>query len=122
MPTQKKPIEKRIARAGPPLPEALRLLVPLAPTLEKLHLSGNKLGGTISEDITVFTKLTELELYQMGLNGVFCVESVPTQKKPITEHSRAFPVMHRRHPGVDQQSHEPDGPPAQLQQVDRCVC
>ena len=62
-------IEKRIARAGPPLPETLRLLAPLAPTLEKLDLGDNKLGGTITGDITAFTKLTELTLWGMGLEG-----------------------------------------------------
>ena len=62
-------IEKRIARAGPPLPETLRLLSPLALTLEKLNLSSNELGGTITGDITAFTKLTELELAGMGLEG-----------------------------------------------------
>ena len=72
VPTQKKPIEKRIARAGPPLPETLRLLTPLAPNLETLHLGGNKLGGTITDDISAFTMLTELMLYNMGLDGVFC--------------------------------------------------
>ena len=62
-------IEKQIAHTGPPLPETLRLLSPLAPTLEKLNLGGNKLGGTITDDITAFTKLTELGLAKMGLEG-----------------------------------------------------
>jgi len=69
VPTQKKPIEKRIARAGPPLPEALQLLAPLAPNLENLNLGYNKLGGTITEHIAVFTKLTVLTLWGMGLSG-----------------------------------------------------
>ena len=56
-------------RTGPPLPETLRLLAPLAPTLEKLILGGSKLGGTITDDITAFTKLTELTLWDMGLEG-----------------------------------------------------
>ena len=64
-------IEKRlgIARPGPPLPETLRLLAPLAPTLEQLDLSGNMLGGTITADIMAFTRLTQLELRRMGLEG-----------------------------------------------------
>ena len=62
-------IEERIARTGPPLPETLRLLAPLAPTLEKLNLGFNKLGGTITDDITAFSKLTELRLARMGLEG-----------------------------------------------------
>ena len=61
--------EKRIARTGPPLPETLCLLAPLVPTLEKLDLGGNKLGGTITDDISSFTKLTELALYKMNLDG-----------------------------------------------------
>ena len=48
----------------------MRLLAPLAPTLEKLNLGDNKLGGTITDDITAFTKLTELFLYDMGLGGM----------------------------------------------------
>ena len=39
-------IEKRIARAGPPLPETLQMLAPLAPTLEILYLCYNELGGS----------------------------------------------------------------------------
>ena len=60
-----------IARAGPPLPETLRLLAPLAPTLKKLDLSLNKLGGAITDDVAAFTKLTELGLAGMGLEGAF---------------------------------------------------
>ena len=55
--------------AGPPLPETLRLLAPLASNLEMLSLGGNKLGGTITDDIAVFTKLTSLQLPGMGLEG-----------------------------------------------------
>ena len=55
--------------AGPPLPETLRLIAPLASKLEKLYLSNNKLGGTITDDIAAFTKLTELRLDDMGLKG-----------------------------------------------------
>ena len=61
-------IEKRFARAGPPLPETLQLLAPLAPTLEKLHLGGNKLGGTITDDIAAFTGLTEPFLAALSLS------------------------------------------------------
>ena len=67
----RKILETRTARTGPPLPETLRLLAPLAPTLKKLGLGGNKLGGTITDDIAAFTKLTELNLYDMGLEGAF---------------------------------------------------
>ena len=55
--------------AGPPLPETLRLLAPLASNLEMLSLGGNKLGGTITDDISAFTKLTTLSLTGMGLEG-----------------------------------------------------
>ena len=49
------------------------MLKPLAPTLMKLDLSGNKLGGTITDDIAAFTKLTSLDLYNMDLKGTFVV-------------------------------------------------
>ena len=49
------------------------MLKPLAPTLETLELSGNKLGGTITDDIAAFTKLTSLDLADMGLQGMFVV-------------------------------------------------
>ena len=62
-------IEKRITRAGPPLPETLRLLSPLATTLEKLDLTCNNIGGTITSDITAFTKLSELRLAARRLEG-----------------------------------------------------
>ena len=55
--------------AGPPLPETLRLLAPLASNLEILNLGGNKLGGTITDDIATFTKLTQLTLDEMSLDG-----------------------------------------------------
>ena len=54
--------------AGPPLPEALKLLVPLV-NIEELSLGGNKLGGTITADVQVFKKLKKLGLSNMGLNG-----------------------------------------------------
>ena len=56
---------------GPSLDETLRMLKPLAPTLEVLVLSCNKLGGTITDDIAAFTKLTKLDLFGMDLNGTF---------------------------------------------------
>ena len=45
------------------------MLLPLAPTLEELSLSGNKLGGTITDDIASFAKLKTLYLFDMGLKG-----------------------------------------------------
>ena len=56
---------------GPSLDETLRMLKPLAPTLETLGLSGNKLGGFITDDIAAFTMLTSLNLYGMDLKGMF---------------------------------------------------
>ena len=58
-----------IARTGPPLDETLRMLLPLAPTLETLALGGNELGGTITDDIASFAKLSTLFLDDMGLKG-----------------------------------------------------
>ena len=49
------------------------MLKPLAPTLKTLSLSGNKLGGTITDDVTAFTNLTSLDLGGMDLNGTFVV-------------------------------------------------
>ena len=54
--------------AGPPLPEALKLLAPLA-NIEELSLGGNMLGGKITADAAVFTKLNSLHLSNMGLDG-----------------------------------------------------
>ena len=54
--------------AGPPLPEALKLLAPLA-NLEELFLGGNLLGGTIAADVQVFKKLKKLGLGYMDLDG-----------------------------------------------------
>ena len=74
MHTAQKRIEKRIARTGPSLPETLRLLAPLAPTLEQLNLGSNELGGTVTPDIAAFTKLRVLALCNMDLGGeCFCV-------------------------------------------------
>ena len=47
------------------------MLLPLAPTLETLKLGGNKLGGTITDDIASFAKLKTLDLYGMGVIGTF---------------------------------------------------
>ena len=60
--------ENVLCCAGPPLPEALKLLAPLT-NLEELSLGGNKLGGTITTDVSVYTKLKKLVLYDMGLDG-----------------------------------------------------
>ena len=57
-------------RTGPTLDETLRMLLPLAPTLETLALNGNKLGGTITDDIASFVKLNTLYLSDMGLKGM----------------------------------------------------
>ena len=57
------------SRAGPPLDETLRMLLPLAPTLETLDLGYNPLGGTITDDIASFVKLNTLRLNGMGLKG-----------------------------------------------------
>ena len=53
---------------GPPLPETLKLLAPLA-NLEVLSLGGNKLGGAITVDVIGFTNLKKLVLSTMGLGG-----------------------------------------------------
>ena len=66
-----------IAQTGPPLPETLQLLAPLASTLEALNLCGNKLGGTITADIEAFTKLTALGLFNMDLRGAWVMMGVP---------------------------------------------
>ena len=58
---------------GPSLDETLRMLKPLAPTLRTLVLSDNKLGGTITDDIAAFTKLSYLDLQGMDLKGTFVV-------------------------------------------------
>ena len=60
--------EKMLCCSGPPLPEALKLLAPLA-NIEELSLSGNKLGGTITADVAVFKKLKKLDLRRMSLGG-----------------------------------------------------
>ena len=60
--------ESMLCCAGPPLPEALKLLAPLA-NIEELSLGNNKLGGTITADVAVFRKLRKLDLSFMGLDG-----------------------------------------------------
>ena len=57
--------ENMLCCAGPPLPEALKLLAPLV-NLEELSLGGNALGGTITADVEVFTKLKKLDLHGMA--------------------------------------------------------
>jgi len=63
---------------GPPLPETLKLLAPLA-NLEELNLGGNKLGGAITADAAAFANLKKLVLYEMGLDG-----------KPLSTHTERF--------------------------------
>ena len=72
---------RRESCAAPPLPEPPPLLAPLASKLEKLKLSGNKLGGTITDDIAVFTKLTKLWLFDMGLEGACSCITSATHKE-----------------------------------------
>ena len=55
--------------------------MPLAPTLQELKLGGNKLGGMISDEIVTFTKLTKLDLANMGLEGAFVLNQFYTKKK-----------------------------------------
>ena len=57
-----------MCRTGPPLPETLKLLAPLA-NLEELNLGGNKLGGVITANVAAFANLKMLVLYEMGLDG-----------------------------------------------------
>ena len=54
---------------GPSLPETLRLLAPLTSSVETLRIGGNRMGGAITPEITLFTKLTHLELHEMDLEG-----------------------------------------------------
>ena len=70
--------ESVLCCAGPPLPEALKLLAPLA-NLEELSLGGNALGGTITADVAVFKKLKKLDLSRMILGG-----------KPLSIHIERF--------------------------------
>ena len=64
------------SRAGPPLDETLGLLAPLAPTLVELHLGGNKLGGTITDDIAVDNILiTWSELLEISAPDQYPIET-----------------------------------------------
>ena len=87
--------DEQIAHAGPPLGETLQLLKPLASTLEKLDLRDNKLGGTLTEDISAYGKLTELRLSGMGIGGACVCRYVPSYhqadraRKQIDMRSRA---------------------------------
>ena len=62
-------MRSRGARTEPPLDETLRMLLPLAPTLETLALGDNELCGTITDDIASFAKLNTLYLARMGIKG-----------------------------------------------------
>ena len=57
------------------------MLAPLAPTLEKLYLGSNKLGGAITDDIAAFTKLTTLVLNKMGLKGAWYDQTYPNKSE-----------------------------------------
>jgi hypothetical protein len=71
------------------------MLKPLAPTLETLELSGNKLGGTITDDIAAFTKLTELRLSGMDLRGTF-VDTRARSARHTHERKRENPGSEER--------------------------
>ena len=96
------------------------MLLPLAPTLKMLGLGGNKLGGTITDDIASFTKLKTLELLEMGLKGTFAHDPRYTGEREERtgerelgngERSRIVPVARsrgvRRNSRVDRESDEP---------------
>ena len=73
------------------------MLKPLAPTLKMLNLGGNKLGGTITDDIAAFTKLAELRLSGMDLKGTFV--DTRARSAPATRWKRIgdFPRVPRSH-------------------------
>ena len=55
---------------SPPLIDALSLLHPFAPNLQTLRLDGNKLGGMLDSDpISGYSRLRALSLRGMGLHG-----------------------------------------------------
>ena len=66
----RKLLETRTARAGPPLPETLRLLAPPAPTLEKLNTRYNKLSGTIPLELGKLGIIRHLDLSGNVLSGM----------------------------------------------------
>ena len=69
------------------------MLLPLAPTLKMLGLGGNKLGGTITDDIASFAKLEYLWLSGMGLKGTFAHDPAYKERlreNPGNEEQRAF--------------------------------
>ena len=68
------------------------MLAPLAPTLEKLNLGYNKLGGTITDDIAAFTKLNELDLHDMGLKGAWHDQAYRARKRIEKRIACAGPV------------------------------
>ena len=72
--------DEQIAHAGPPLGETLQLLKPLALTLEKLDLSNNEIGGTITDDILAYGKLVEMRLRDMGNGGACVCRYVPADR------------------------------------------
>ena len=63
-------------RTGVTLQEVLQILAPLASSLGVLNLSSNQLGGTITADVMVYTKLKKLILHNMGLEGKICITSI----------------------------------------------
>ena len=81
--------------------------------LRHLNLANNKLGGVIPDEIAAFKTLTELQLWDMGLEGEFCVSPV------IRESSRA--CVRRHHPGVNRQPREFAVPVPLRKRVDGCV-
>ena len=104
------------------------MLKSLAPTLERLELDGNKLGGTITDDIAAFTKLTELRLSDMDLKGTFVVLT-PVRVAPMQRdrsesgipHTFPVPAVRRSHPRVDREPDEPAGALPLQQQALGCV-
>ena len=62
-------------RTGVTLQELLQTLTPLASSLEVLVLKSNKLRGTIMADFAPFTKLKELNMSNMNLEGRAVEES-----------------------------------------------
>ena len=72
-------------RTGVTLQEMLQILAPLASSLEVLNLGAvpglkdiesNDLGGTITADVMVYTKLKVLNLSSNQLRGKICITSI----------------------------------------------